>query len=319
MDAAKKPETLIAGGALVVTILTGTYLNNQQNKINESIDDISKHLSSTIDEMESNKNMSSRHGNHIDKLAKGIKQLNQLGRSHSKMFDDISKAINNRDIVISDLSIAVSELQNIMLGRGDNSSTDPTNDNSSMSNHGSRFMETRFPSEETQHHQGNQNFQIDGPHFKETRTQTNKVQHHRVNQKIPSDWRSEHDLDRSNQLDQRSIPNHSIQSSQHNSIHSHRHTEETHPERHSMNDSRLSGPRHIPSRINNSFDNDIDNRTTKLSTSTSTSEKHNSHSNNNKNHQSSVISDLDDDEDIDESDIEAQMEMMRKQRTRARQ
>lgn len=124
MDAVKKPESLVAGSALVVTLASAAYLNKQQNKIKEDVAEITEHLTTTISELRSEQDVTSKHDKHIIMLSEGIKQLNILKSEHNETFEYISQILSDRDKIIEGLVESVSEIQNILTEKEGELTTD---------------------------------------------------------------------------------------------------------------------------------------------------------------------------------------------------
>jgi hypothetical protein len=118
MDAAKKPESLLAGGALVTALTTAIYLNKQQNSLNTRIGDVESHLASTISELKQDHDALSKHDKHITILADGVRQLNTLKIEQSELFEYFYQVLMDRGKVIEALVESVSEIQSIMVENG---------------------------------------------------------------------------------------------------------------------------------------------------------------------------------------------------------
>lgn len=118
MDTAKKPESVLAGGALVTALTTAIYLNKQQNSLNTRIDDVESHLASTISELKRDHDTLSKHDKHIVILADGVRQLNTLKIEQTELFEYFYQVLMDRGKVIEALVESVSEIQSIMVKNG---------------------------------------------------------------------------------------------------------------------------------------------------------------------------------------------------------
>ena len=118
MDAAKKPESLLAGAALVTALTTAIYLNKQQNSLNTQIDEIKDHLTSAISEVKQDHDKLDKHDKHIGILADGVRQLNTLKIEQSELFEYFYQVLMDRGKVIEALVESVSEIQSLMVENG---------------------------------------------------------------------------------------------------------------------------------------------------------------------------------------------------------
>ena len=118
MDAAKKPESLLAGGALVTALTTAIYLNKQQNSLSTQIDEVKEHLASSISELKQDHDKLDKHDKHIAILADGVRQLNALKIEQSELFDYFYQILMDRGKVIEALVESVSEIQSLMVKNG---------------------------------------------------------------------------------------------------------------------------------------------------------------------------------------------------------
>ena len=118
MEAAKKPESLVAGGALVTALTTAVYLNKQHNSLSSQVDEVKDHLASTISELKQEHDKIDKHEKHISTLADGVRQLNALKIEQSEMFDYFYQVLMDRGKVIEALVESVAEMQAVMVENG---------------------------------------------------------------------------------------------------------------------------------------------------------------------------------------------------------
>lgn len=118
METAKKPESLVAGGALITALTTAVYLNKQQNAISTQVDEVKDHLSSTISELKQEHDKLEKHEKHISTLAEGVRQLNALKIQQTEMFDYFYQVLIDRGKVIEALVESVAEMQAVMVENG---------------------------------------------------------------------------------------------------------------------------------------------------------------------------------------------------------
>lgn len=128
MDTAKKPASLVAGGALITALTTAVYLNKQQNMLSGQIDEIKDHLSSAIGELKNGHDRVDRHEKHISTIAEGVRQLNALKMEQNEMFEYFYQVLMDRGKVIEALVESVSEIQEAMVKNGTKFKNGPIRD-----------------------------------------------------------------------------------------------------------------------------------------------------------------------------------------------
>ena len=116
MDTIKKPETLIASSALLISGSTAIYFHKQNSAIKEDIVKLSDHLTTAIRKLNDNQ----IHGTHISQLGEAVKQLNSLGMRHNQLLEGLIQSLDDRDRVIDGISGAVYEMQKAMREQGVN-------------------------------------------------------------------------------------------------------------------------------------------------------------------------------------------------------
>lgn len=114
MDAIKKPETVIAGGALLTSVGTAVYFHRQIGAINEDVLKISEHLAATVRKLSDNE----IHSTHIAQLAQAVKELNSLGMRQGQLLDGIQQSMDYRDRVIDEQGNAITEIQRLLSEEG---------------------------------------------------------------------------------------------------------------------------------------------------------------------------------------------------------
>lgn len=107
MDSLKKPETAIAGTSLLASIITLIYVQKQNSKFTEDIEEIQTHLFSAIKSIQENK----KNGAPIEELTRAVKDLNNFSSKIKITTESMYNKIDHMEKIIESQGMAINDLQ----------------------------------------------------------------------------------------------------------------------------------------------------------------------------------------------------------------